>query len=60
MISVIIPTYNSEKYILDCLNSIFNSTYTNYEVIIVDDCSNDNSLSILKEYEKLAESGFLK
>ena len=48
MISVIIPTYNSERYIMDCLNSIFNSTYTNYEVIIVDDGSNDNTINLIK------------
>ena len=48
MISVIIPTYNSEKYILDCLNSIFSSTYTNYEVIIVDDGSTDNTINFIK------------
>ena len=48
MISIIIPTYNSEKYIIDCLNSIFSSTYTNYEIIIVDDGSTDNTVNLVK------------
>ena len=48
MISVIIPTHNSEKYIIDCLNSVFTSTYTNYEVIIVDDGSTDNTINYIK------------
>lgn len=52
LISIIIPVYNSEKYLYDCLNSIYdsNSNLTDFEVITVDDGSSDNSLSILKEY----------
>ena len=47
-ISVIIPLYNTEKYIGDCLDSIFNQTFTNFEVIVVDDCSTDNSAQIVE------------
>ena len=50
-VSVIIPTYNSGKYIEECINSVINQTYTNLEIIVVDDCSNDNTLSILKKYK---------
>lgn len=48
LISVIIPVYNSEKYILETLISIEGQTFKNYEVIIVDDGSTDNSYNIVK------------
>ena len=51
--SIIIPVYNSEKYIRECLNSIFSQTYKNIEIIAVNDCSTDNSLEILKEYNEI-------
>lgn len=49
-ISIIIPVYNSEKYLKRCLNSIKNQTYQNYEVILINDGSTDNSQKICKEY----------
>lgn len=49
MISVIVPAYNSEKYIRNCLNSILSSTYKNIEVIVVDDGSTDDTLRIARE-----------
>lgn len=49
LISVIIPVYNSESTIRKCLESLIHQTYTNYEVLIVDDGSTDNSLDICKE-----------
>ena len=48
--SIIIPNYNSEKWIDKLLYSILQQTYTDYEVIIVDDMSTDNSVSKIKEY----------
>lgn len=51
-VSIIIPAYNVENYIDDCLNSVINQTYKDYEVIIVDDGSTDNTLNILRKYEK--------
>ena len=50
LVSVVIPVYNVEKYIDMCLSSIVNSTYENLEIIIVNDCSPDNSEKIIKEY----------
>ena len=49
-ISVIVPVYNVREYISECCDSIFNQTYQNFEFIIVDDCSTDNSLSIIESY----------
>ena len=50
-ISIVIPVYNSEKYLNRLLNSIIAQTYKNYEVIFVNDGSTDNSLNIIQEYE---------
>ncbi len=50
--SIIIPVYNVEEYLDRCLKSILNQTYSNYEVIIVNDGSPDNSDNIIKSYEK--------
>ena len=49
-ISVIIPMYNTEKYIGECLDSILAQTFTDYEVIVVDNCSTDNSAKIVESY----------
>ena len=49
-VSIIIPMYNTEKYIGECLDSILNQTFTDYEVIVVDDCSTDNSCAIVESY----------
>ena len=48
--SIVIPNYNSEKWIDKCLNSILEQTYKDYEVIIVDDMSTDNSVAKIKEF----------
>lgn len=52
LVSVIMPTYNTEKYVVQAVKSILNQTYKNFEFIIVDDCSTDTTLSILKCFEK--------
>ena len=49
-VSVIIPVYNVELYLRECLDSIINQTLKEIEIICIDDCSSDNSYSILEEY----------
>lgn len=50
--SIVIPVYNSGKYLNECLDSVINQTFKDIEIICIDDGSTDNSLSILKEYEE--------
>lgn len=50
LISVIIPLYNAEKYLKNCITSVVGQTYRNLEIILVDDGSNDNSLSICEKF----------
>ena len=52
LISIIVPNYNHEKYLKQRLGSIFNQKYSNFEVILLDDCSTDNSKKILSEYSE--------
>lgn len=52
LISVIVPVYNVEKYIRECLDSIVNQTYKNLQIILVDDGSTDNSGKICDEFAK--------
>lgn len=49
-ISIILPVYNVQEYLEECLDSILNQSYKDYELIIVDDGSMDNSLEIIKRY----------
>ena len=58
-VSVIIPMYNAAKYVAECLDSLLAQTLTNFEVIVVDDCSTDNSAAIVESYVELF-SGRLK
>lgn len=50
LISVVIPMYNRSKTIIDCLDSVCKQSYTNIEVLVVDDCSQDNSIQMVKDY----------
>lgn len=52
LVSVIIPAYNSEKYISDAINSVLSQTYQDHEVIVVNDGSKDNTERIIKPYLK--------
>lgn len=50
LVSVIMPSYNTEKYILDSICSVQTQTYKDWELIIVDDCSTDNTLEIVRKH----------
>lgn len=51
LISIIVPAYNVEKYIKTCLDSLINQTYSNFEIIVINDGSTDQTEKILNEYE---------
>lgn len=52
LVSIVIPVYNVEKYLRQCLDSVVNQTYGNLEIVCVNDGSPDKSLDILREYEQ--------
>ncbi len=52
LVSVVVPNYNHERYLRQRLESVYNQTYGNYEVILLDDCSSDGSRAILDEYRE--------
>ena len=57
-VSIIIPCYNHEDFLDDCLASILNQTYQNIEILICDDCSPDNSYEKILSYKEKLENKF--
>ena len=51
-VSIIIPLYNKENWIIDTLQSVENQTFINWECLIIDDQSNDTSCSLVRDYIK--------
>ncbi len=51
LVTVIVPNYNHAPYLKRRIESILNQTYQDLELIILDDCSNDNSIDIIKQYQ---------
>ena len=51
-ISIILPTFNSENYVKNTLQSILKQNYKNYELIIIDNTSTDNTINIINSYKK--------
>ena len=54
-ISVVMPAYNADKYIIEAIESIMKQTYKNFEFIIIDDGSTDQTFEIINSYEKMEE-----
>lgn len=52
LISIVLPTYNGSRFLRDSIESVVSQTYEHWELIIVNDCSTDNTLKIAKEYEE--------
>ena len=52
IVSVIMPAYNAENYIKETIDSVLNQTFQDFEIIIIDDCSSDETYSIIQEYCK--------
>ncbi len=50
LVSICIPTYNGERYLKECLDTVLEQTYANLEIIVVDDCSKDATCEIIEEY----------
>ncbi|RHH71582.1 MULTISPECIES: glycosyltransferase family 2 protein [Vagococcus] len=53
LVSIIMPAYNAEKYLHISIESVLNQTYKSWELLICDDCSTDNTFSIITKYSKL-------
>ena len=52
VVDIIIPNYNKEKYLKECVNSVLNQTYKNWKLYIIDDCSTDQSLNYLNQFRR--------
>jgi teichuronic acid biosynthesis glycosyltransferase TuaG len=50
LISIITPCYNSNGFISETIDSVINQSYKNWELLIIDDCSTDNSVEIIQKY----------
>lgn len=55
-VSIIIPVYNVEDYLEQCLESVVRKTYKNLEIIIINDGSTDSSVNIIRKYQKIDPS----
>ena len=52
LFSIIAASYNNDRYLPECLDSLINQTYTNIEIVVVDDASTDNLVQIIKQYQQ--------
>ena len=59
LVSIVVLTYNSSKYVIETLESAYNQTYQNVELIVTDDSSQDSTLSIVEEWISIHKSRFI-
>lgn len=59
LVSIIMPSYNTEKYIFESIESVIAQTYKNWELLIIDDCSEDLTIQIIQKYLKVYPNIFL-
>lgn len=52
LVSIVVPVYNAEQFLTDTIESVRAQTYKNWELLLVDDCSMDDSVAIIKEYQR--------
>ena len=52
LVSIAMATYNGEKYLKEQLDSLINQSYKSIEIVIVDDCSKDNTIGLIKQYQE--------
>lgn len=52
LVSIVMPTYNSARFVADAIESVLNQSYSNWELLITDDCSSDNTCCVVQEYAK--------
>jgi len=55
LVSIVVPVYNAARFMDDTIQSVLNQTYQNWELLLVDDCSSDDSVQIIKKYQKKDE-----
>lgn len=60
LVSIIMPSYNTANYISESINSVINQSYKNWELIVVDDCSTDNTDEVIKDFLKDSRIKYLK
>ena len=53
LVSIVTPVYNAERFLKETIISIREQSYKNWELLLIDDCSNDNSSKIIKEFKKI-------
>ncbi len=52
LVSIVVPVYNAEKFLADTINSVLEQSYSNFELILVNDCSKDNSKEVYKKFKE--------
>jgi len=50
LVSIITPLYNSEAFIIQTIHSVLQQSYTNWELVLIDDCSTDNTITIVNNF----------